>query len=76
MSKHEREAHVLDPDAKKQTRGNWPSAANWPVGRDVTWNGVEPTTLCSRPVRFVVVAGPGEVSTCRTCTAREKATAR
>lgn len=68
------ETHLLDP--KRQTWGNWPSAGNWPLRKEIMWDGREPMTLCSRAVRFVVIALPGEASTCRICVARQEAAER
>jgi len=71
MTIDEEETHLLDPNQRGW--GNWPSEANWPAGKEIVWDGREPTTRCSRSARFVVPAEPGEVSTCTICTAREKA---
>ena len=59
------ETHRLDP--KKQTWGNWPDEANWPVGKAILWNGVEPITACGRLVRFVVLSPPDVTPSCRRC---------
>ena len=59
------ETHLLASEKKQKT--NWPDETNWPVGTKIVWNRVEPMTMCSHRVRFVMIAPPGEDPTCRVC---------
>jgi len=62
--------HLADP--QRMTFGNWPDVKRWPAAQSmIAWNGVEPMTLCSRPVRFVRIAD-GNAATCEACLRRRR----